>query len=243
MSFKSKRAFMLSGGLAALIRPHLAQDAKLDLTAALVSVNDKSIRKTGATKALGEKVFGLVQPLLAADAALDVAAVILAVDAVADLPMGEDDDIPEAEPVAEDEDPDDKDKPAEDEDPDELAEDEEEDDKPAMDSAAVKKLVADAQARAVKESQAIRTAEREVRPVVGELVAMDSAADVYAAGLKALGVDTAGITRSSYGATFRAVHAAQSNKTPALAQDSRGAKTAHDAFTARFPNRGKLLRG
>lgn len=240
MSFKSKRALMLSGGLAALIRPHLAQDAKLDLTGALATVNDKSIRKTGASKALGEKVFGLVQPLLAADAALDVAAVILAVDAVADLPMGEDDDIPEAEPVAEDEDPDDK--PAEDEDPD-VAEDEDNEDKPAMDSATVTKMIADAKADALRESAAIRTAEREVRPVVGELVAMDSAADVYAAGLKALGVDTTGITRSSYGATFRAVHAAQSSKSPAVAQDSRTVKTAHDAFTARFPNRGKLLRG
>lgn len=234
MTLKSKRALMMAGSLAGLIRPHLAADAKLDISGALNGLTDGTIKKDGAVKALADKVFGLIQPQLAADAALTVADVTMAIDAAKDLPLGED----EAEPdVAEDEDPD----VAEDEDPD-VAEDEA-DDTPAMDAATVKALVEKGRKSALVEAAAIRTAEREVTPVTGELaVAFDSAADVYQEGLKALGVDLTGLPRSSFAATFRAVHASRS-AAPKVAQDAVAVGTARDNFNKRFPNRATILKG
>lgn len=232
MAFKSKRALMLAGGLGGLIRPLLAQDAKFDLGAVLADVSDKALAKTGAKKALADKVYGLAQPLLAADAALDPKAVQMAVDAVADMPLGEDDDIPD---VAEDES--DEDKP-------DVAEDEsgDADDKPAMDAKTVQTMVDKARRDALSEATAIRAAEREVQPIVGELVAMDSAAAIYEVGLKALGVETDKLPKAAYAETFRAVRAARETAAP-LAQDSRLTSGSRADFDKRFPNRTKLIRG
>ena len=239
MAFKSKRALMLAGGLGGLIRPLLAQDAKFDLGPALSGVNNKSLSKNGATKALADKVFGLVQPHLAQDAGLDVEDVCKVIDAVQGAPLAEDDDIPEAgtPPLAADEDEEDDDKPK-------VAEDEEDDDKdkPAMDAATVKGMVDKARRDALAEAAAIRTAEREVQPVVGELVAMDSAAAVYKAGLDALGVDTAKLPASAYAETFRAVKAAR-DAVPTLATDGRPSANSRNDFASRFPKRTKLIRG
>lgn len=234
MAIKSKRALMVAGSLSGLLRPHLAADAKLDISGALAGLTDGTIKKDGAAKALADKVFGLVQPQLAEDAALTVADVRLAIDAAADLPLGEDED-PD---VAEDADPD----VAEDADPD-VAEDGDADDTPAMDAATVKKLVDAGRKSALAEAAAIRTAEREVTPVTGELaVAFDSAADVYKEGLTALGVDLDGLPRASYAATFKAVHAARS-AVPKVAQDGKLTGTARDQFNARFPKRATVQKG
>ncbi len=237
MAIKSKRALMVSGSLIGLIRPHLAQDAKVDLSGALKGLSDKSIAKDSAVTTLAGKVFGLVQPMLAADAALSVADVKLAIDAAKDLPLGEDED---DDDIAEDEDPD----VAEDEDKDDVAEDENLDDAaPAMDAATVKRLVAQGRKSALAESAAIRTAEREVLPVTGELaVAFDSAVDVYKTGLEAMDVDLEGLPKASYGATFRAISAARSVK-PRVAQDSASVATTRTSFNERFPNRATILKG
>lgn len=235
MSFKSKRALMLAGGLGGLIRPLLAQDAKFDLAAALAGVNNKSLGKTGATRALGEKVFGLVQPQLAQDADLDVDAVCQVIDAVQGTDLAEDDDLPD---VAEDED-DDDDKPDVAEDADD---DEDDDKKPAMDAATVQTMVDKARRDALAEGAAIRTAEREVAPVVGELVAMDSANAVYRAGLIAMDVDVSKLPASAYGETFRAVKAAR-DAIPVLAHDGRPTANTRNDFSARYPKRAKLVRG
>lgn len=238
MAIKSKRALMVTGSLSGLIRPHLAQDAKVDLSGAINGLTDKTIKTDGAVRALADKVFGLIQPQLAADAALTVADVRLAIDAAKDLPLGEDEDDCE---IAEDEDPD----VAEDEDP-EVAEDSDDndaDDKPAMDAATVKALIDKGRKSALAEAAAIRTAEREVSPVTGELaVAYDSAADVYKEGLTALGVDLTGLPRSSYAATFRAVHAART-ASPKVATDAAMTGTARDQFNKRFPNRATVQKG
>lgn len=233
MAIKSKRALMVAGSLSGLLRPHLAADAKLDISGAINGLTDATIKKDGAAKALADKVFGLAQPHLAADAALTVADVKIAIDAATDMPLGEDED-PE---VAEDADPD----VAEDEDPD-VAEDEA-DDKPAMDAATVKKLVDAGRQSALTEAAAIRTAEREVAPVTGELaVAFDSAADVYREGLTALGVALDGLPRSAYAATFRAVQASRA-ATPTVATDAKMTGTARDKFNARFPKRAAIQQG
>ena len=126
------------------------------------------------------------------------------------------------------------------------AEPEDEDDKkdkPAMDSAAVARMVAKAKADALAESAAIRTAEREVSPIVGELVAMDSAAAVYKVGLEALGVDTAKLPVAAYGETFRAVKIAREAAAPAIALDARASSIATAEFDKRFANRTNLIRG
>lgn len=234
MTFKSKRALMMAGSLAGLLRPHLAADAKLDISGALNGLTDGSIKKDGAVKALADKVFGLVQPQLAADAALTVADVTLAIDAAKDLPLGED----EEQEVAMDEDDEDI---AEDAEP-EVASDES-DDTPAMDAATVKALVEKGRKSALVEAAAIRTAEREVAAVTGELaVAFDSAADVYREGLVAMGVDLDGLPRSSFAATFRAVHASRA-AAPKVAADSAMPSTARDVFNQRFANRATILKG
>ena len=237
MTLKSKRALMMAGSLAGLIRPHLAADAKLDISGALNGLTDSTIKKDGAAKALADKVFGLVQPQLAADAALTVADVTMAIDAAKDLPLGEDEaDEDDKPPVAEDADPD----VAADADPD-VAEDG--DDKPAMDAATVKALVEQGRKDALAEAAAIRTAEREVAPVTGELaVAFDSAADVYQEGLKALNVDLTGLPRSAFAATFRSVHAARA-AAPSVAQDGALTGTARDQFNKRFPKRATVQKG
>lgn len=240
MAFKSKRALMLAGGLGGLIRPLLAQDAKLDLGKALTGVSDKSLTQKGATRKLGETIYGLAQPHLAQDAELDVEDVCNVIEAVQGTPMAEDDDIPETQglPVAEDEEDDDKDKPK-------VAEDDDKD-KPAMDAASVNRRIAaaadKARSGALAEAAAIRTAEREVQPVVGELVAMDSASAVYRAGLEALGVDVTKLPASAYGETFRAVKAAR-DAVPTLAHDSRPSPNSRNDFDKRFPKRTKLIRG
>lgn len=239
MAFKSKRALLLAGGLASVIRPQLAADAKLDLSTALADVTDKSLAKTGAPQALADRVFGLVQPLLAADAKLDVKAVKLAVDAVADMSIGEDEDEEDDKPAADADDDGDKPIVAGDADDDE-------DDKPAMDAATVQRMVdkATSAARrdALAESAAIRTAEREVHPVVGEIAAMDSATDVYKVGLEALGVDTAKLPVGAYAETFRVVRAARADKA-SMAQDSRPTASSRNDFAARYPKRTNLIRG
>lgn len=237
MRFKSKRALMLAGGLGGLIRPLLAQDAKFDLSAALAGVNSKSLGKTGATRALGEKVFGLIQPQLAQDAGLDVEAVCQVIDAVQGTDLAEDDDLPDDE-IAKDGD--------EDDDDDKVAQDGDEDDAPAMDAATINKRIAtaanNARRDALTEAAAIRTAEREVAPVVGELVAMDSANAVYRAGLVALDVDVSKLPEAAFGETFRAVKAAR-DAIPVLAQDSRPSAGTREAFNVRFPKRTQLVRG
>ena len=223
---------MLAGGLGGLIRPHLAQDAKFDLGAAITDADGDTIAQDGAAQKLGERVFGLIQPHIAQDAAIDLDAVCRVVEAVGGMAL--DEDVPEVE----DDDKDDDGKPA-------VAADTNKD-TPAMDEKAVQARIeaasADAYSRAMRESAAIRTAESEVRPIVGDLVAMDSAADVYKAGLAALNVDTKGLEPAAFGATFRAVKAARAAVVP-IAQDSRPSVDATKAFNARFPNRAPLIRG
>lgn len=270
MAFKSKRALMLAGGLGGLIRPLLAQDAKLDLGKALTGVSHKSLTQKGATRKLGETIYGLTQPHLAQDADLDVEDVCKVIEAVQGTPMAEDDDIPEPgiPPVtgAADEGGEGeavakvlnflRDKLSDDdyaaaarlvqaeEAMDEASDDDK--DKPAMDAATVTRRISEAAENARKgalaDAAAIRTAEREVQPVVGELVAMDSASAVYRAGLEALGVDVTKLPASAYGETFRAVKAVR-DAVPTMAHDSRPSPNSRNDFDKRFPKRTKLIRG
>ncbi|HBV4517068.1 TPA: DUF2213 domain-containing protein [Klebsiella pneumoniae] len=125
-------------------------------------------------------------------------------------------------------------KPAEDE-------DDEEDDKvskTAMDSAI--RLAADcATKKAAENFRKIREAEQVVRPLIGDVVAMDSAEDVYRTALEQSGVDIAGVHPSAYPAMVKMAISQKENSRPVIAQDSASVSE----FEKAFPTAGKLKRG
>ncbi|HBQ2126218.1 hypothetical protein B4U15_03095 [Klebsiella pneumoniae] len=187
-----------------------------------------------------------LKPLLAQDADLEaeVRKALLALD------EAEKEDKKENKP-ADDEDDDEKDKKktADDEDDEEdkdkkkTAEDEddEEDDKAsktAMDSAI--RLAADsATKKAAENFRKIREAEQVVRPLIGDVVAMDSAEDVYRTALEQSGVDIAGVHPSAYPAMVKMAISQKENSRPVIAQDSASVSE----FEKAFPTAGKLKRG
>ncbi|ECG7915066.1 DUF2213 domain-containing protein [Salmonella enterica subsp. enterica serovar Typhimurium] len=137
-----------------------------------------------------------------------------------------------------DEDSDDKKKkPAEDEDD----EDDKKDDKvskTAMDSAI--RLAADsATKRAAENFRKVREAEQAVRPLIGDVVAMDSADDVYRTALEQAGVDIEGVHPSAFPKMVKMAIEQQNNKRPVIAQDS----ASNSEFEKAFPTAGKLKRG
>lgn len=240
MKLKSRTALMISGALQAHLRPLLAQDAKVDIASALAKVNAKAMAVDGANTKLATKITALVTPHLAADKALDgdaLAALIAAVQ-----PLGLDEDKID-EKQAEDEDEDDK--TAEDEDPDakkdDLAEDEEDDDgKPAMDSVAVRRMIAAAERRGAARVAAIDVAKRDVAPFVGEVVGLDSAESIYKLALDQAEVDLTGVPASAYKAMVAML--AKPSKTPTVALDAAAINTHRTDFSKRFPGAAQLVR-
>lgn len=200
MKLKSRTALMVSGAVTAVIRPRLAADAKVDISKALADVDGKSLAMDGAPKKVATALHKLVKPHLAADKALDLDDLVAAISTITPLALDED-------KMGEDEeDEEDKGKTAEDGDPDpkdakEAAEDEDDDDKddkPAMDSATVKRMIADAEKRGAARVAAIEVAKRDVFPHVGELIGHDSAESIYKVALDAAGVDLKDVPKSAY---------------------------------------------
>lgn len=187
-----------------------------------------------------------LKPLLAQDADLEaeVRKALLALD------EAEKEDEKENKP-ADDEDDDEKDKKktADDEDDEEdkdkkkTAEDEDDEEdgkvsKTAMDSAI--HLAADsATKKAAENFRKIREAEQVVRPLIGDVVAMDSAEDVYRTALEQSGVDIAGVHPSAYPAMVKMAISQKENSRPVIAQDSASVSE----FEKAFPTAGKLKRG
>lgn len=216
---KTRTALRLSGAVSALVAPLLAQDAKVDLAGAFADVSADNL---GDGSALAEAVVAVVTPQLAADKALtvdEVKATIALVpvvaqdDALTVAPTSK----PAVPPVVE---------PAP---------------VTAMDEAAVQQRIDAAVTGATDRATAVRAAERDVFPVIGEVVAMDSADAVYKTALDHLGVDLTGVDKASYGAVFRIAKNAQmakdSNPTPLAADASADAD-----FRKRFPNAKPLVR-
>lgn len=187
-----------------------------------------------------------LKPLLAQDADLEaeVRKALLALD------EAEKEDEKENK-TADDEDDDEKDKKktADDEDDEEdkdkkkTAEDEDDEEdgkvsKTAMDSAI--RLAADsATKKAAENFRKIREAEQVVRPLIGDVVAMDSAEDVYRTALEQSGVDIAGVHPSAYPAMVKMAISQKENSRPVIAQDSASVSE----FEKAFPTAGKLKRG
>lgn len=122
------------------------------------------------------------------------------------------------------------------------ADDEDDDDdkvsKKAMDAAI--RLAKDSAVRdAVATLRKAQEAQEIVRPIVGDLVAMDSADEVYRTALKAAGVDVKGVHASAYPAMVQMVLNSQKSSRPAMAMDS----ASLSSFEQAFPTAGKLKRG
>lgn len=178
-----------------------------------------------------EAIRATLKPLLAQDADLEaeVRKALLALDEAEKKDE-------EENKTADDEDDDEKDKKKTADD-----EDDEEDDKvskTAMDSAI--RLAADsATKKAAENFRKIREAEQVVRPLIGDVVAMDSAEDVYRTALEQSGVDIAGVHPSAYPAMVKMAISQKENSRPVIAQDSASVSE----FEKAFPTAGKLKRG
>jgi hypothetical protein len=85
-----------------------------------------------------------------------------------------------------------------------------------MDAAVVRKMIADAEKRGAARVAAIDTAKRDVFPLVGEVVGLDSAEAIYAFALKAKGIDTKGVHPSA----LKAMVAMVPTEATQIAQDS-----------------------
>lgn len=144
-----------------------------------------------------------------------------------------------AKDKAKDEEDDDGKKKADDEDD----EDEDEDDKKKDDKKASDAALAAARHGGASDAlagfRAIREAEKAVHPLVGEVVAMDSAEAIYRFALDSVGVDTKGIHPSALPTLVKLALDCQAPK-----QTSRVAMDAAHAsdFAARFPTATKIVR-
>jgi hypothetical protein len=111
--------------------------------------------------------------------------------------------------------------------------------KTAMDSAI--RLAQDSATKAAAENfRKVREAEQAVRPLIGDVVAMDSADDVYRTALEQAEVDINGVHPSAFPSLVRMAIQQKENSRPApLAQDSASISD----FEKAFPTAGKLKRG
>lgn len=238
----SRKAIAVKAALGAYLRPMLAQDAAIgDISGLVKTISGKTLAQDTAriVKAVQTHVAGK----MAADAAIDdeaLAKVIkLAADAEpdepkkpedgADKPAQDDDDEQREGESDEDYAKRKKSKPAEDNDDDKETKEEK---KAAMD-AAIKAAESRTEKATIARMNAIRTAEKEVQPLIGEVVAQDSAAAVYKLALDHAKVDVEGVDPSAYRAMVKMLHKpAESGAVKVkIAQD---AATASD-FANRFP--------
>lgn len=198
-----------------------------------------------------------LKPLLAADADLEaeVRKALLALDEAEkedeeeqkkktadDEDEDEDEKEKKKKPASDAEEDDEEDKKKKTADDEDYEDDDKKDDKvskTAMDSAI--RLAADsATKKAAQNFRAVREAEQAVRPLIGDVVAMDSADDVYRTALEQSGVDIKGVHPSAFPSMVKMAISQKENSRPApLAQDSASISD----FEKAFPTAGKLKRG
>lgn len=198
MKLTSRTALMISGAVAALVRPKLAADAKVDISDALKGVDATSFAMDGAPKSIAGKVIELAQPHLAADETIDADALEASIAAVQPVAVAEDgiaDPKPAPKPKAKP-----KAAPVVAADGETNDDDENDDDAPAMDSATVRKLITDAEQRGAARAAAIDTAKADVKPFIGEVIGQDSAEAIYLMALDNAGYDKAALAGTPLGA-------------------------------------------
>lgn len=234
----SRMASVAHGAILAHVIPKLANDQKIDVSAALVGVTAENFKAKRATiiEAVGKAAKGK----LAADAKLDgLEDVLVALDGVeVQEAMDEEDDEDEAKKKkkAEDDAEEEKEKKAAEDA--EKDDDEDKVDKKAMDSAiatAVSKAKTEVRAEMLKTAADIRIAEEAVRPYIGKLaMAHDSADAVYRTALTSLGVDIDGVHPSALPAILKAqpLPGAGQVQQPRVAMDAAGVNSFHEMFPA-----------
>lgn len=197
-----------------------------------------------------------VKPLLAADADIDevVRKALLALDEAEkedeeeqkkktadDEDEDEDEKEKKKKPASDSEEDDEEDKKKKTSDDEDDEDDDKKDDKvskTAMDSAI--RLAADsATKRAAENFRKVREAEQVVRPLIGDVVAMDSATDVYRTALEQCEIDIDGVHPSAYRSMVMQAIKAKESTRPVIAQDS--ASTSE--FEKAYPTATKLKRG
>jgi hypothetical protein len=84
----------------------------------------------------------------------------------------------------------------------------------------------------VRRLRQLLEAERETAPIVGNIIAADSAEQVFGIALSRLGIKTDGVHSSGFGAIFKAARDRQRAGGPLTAMDSAAAAS----FAQRFPD-------
>lgn len=258
----SKTAAVVAGALGAHIRPRLALDAALgDLTPFLKGVSRKNLKseQPRIIRAMQNHFKGK----LAQDADLEDLKEVIEVftdPTVAPIGEDEDDEVVDPKPVAQDDEQMGKIREmlgeklgpeeaarvmaalgepaaAKDEPPPTPGTPPAPVTKQAMD-AALAKAQKDGEQAAVKRWTEIRTAEQECRPILGEIVAQDSAEAVYKMALDAKGIDLTDTPPSAYRALVKmALAQDQAPQTPRVAMDSASVQS----FNQRYPHQPKVI--
>jgi len=233
----SHKSVAMRAALGAYLRPLLAQDGAIPQLRAIVRGNKKpEFLAMDAKSVFADKIDIDVDALtrvlqLACDEAEEDKDDKKADD---EDETEEEKDAREAkEKKADDEDKDDDKKKADDED-----EDDKKNDGKKANDAAIRLAADNARASALSEFRAIRQAEQDVQPLVGAVVAMDSAEAVYRFALDAAGIDNKGIHASALPALVTLAKERQAAPAPRVAMDA----AASADFAARFPTATKIAR-
>lgn len=237
-SMKTRTALMVSGALAAFVRPKLAQDAKIDLGKPLDDISAANL--ADRKDALADSIVTLVTPHLAADEQIDKAGVLAAIATVEDVKLASD-ELGEVKPAP---------KPAKKSGTtviDSIKVDivaEGPTPAPAMDAAEIDRRIAAARAEGVTESAArqvaIRTAEKDVFALVGEVTAMDSAEGIYLLALDSVGIK-GGVLKDATLPVLKAMverEVDRAKPAPRVAMDA----VPVDQSAKLFPDAGSLVR-
>lgn len=224
---KSNRAVAMRAAAGAYLRPILAQDGALPKLKAIVKGNKKPEFIAMDIKSVFK------------DADIDATKLAAVLQLAADE-ADEDkddkgaDDEEETEEERKEREAAEAKKKAEDEE----AEQAKKDDEKKANDAAIAAAVGKGKAEALAEFRAIREAEEAVRPLVGAVVAMDSAEAVYRFALDQAGVENKGIHVSALPALVKMATAQKSAPAPRVAMDAAAA----DDFRKRFPTATPIRR-
>lgn len=223
---------------------HAAREHDMDVSdwkgatdAAPNSPTPKGKQMAASKRARLDARLEILKPFMAQDADLEKLRAALAIDAEKDdekKPVEDDDDETEEERKKREAEGGRKanaERDAEDDEDD----DDEEDKKAAMD-AAISAAVAKARAEARADHVALDKAIRDVRPLVGEVIGMDSAEAVYKFALEQTGGVRAAVPAAAYQDIIAERINARSAKPATVAMDG----ATHKNFTERFPNAARV---
>lgn len=226
----SRKAVAIRAALGTFLRPQLAQDAAIvDLGALVRGVTSATIAQDSAR---------IVAAVAAKIPTVDTTALTEAIKFAADAEPDDDTDPNAQKPGESDEDFKKR----------TMAKKQANDGTPAptaapvaapqaMDSATVQSLIEADRAQTIAAMNALRQAEREVQPLIGEVIGQDSAAAVYKLALDHAHVDVTGVDPSAYGPMVQML-LSTTNKPP-VAMDTAGAAS---SFASMFPTAGTLKR-